>query len=288
MLDSHLSSAPQPNIVTSIGDRSASGVGMNYVDTYNEAQMAQYNNAYNYWLWQQQLAYNSPKAQVARLKEAGLNPNFNSIDGTGNAQSIPASSGSLRSNIQQNRLNSIASAVNTATGLAQAISKGVNAYKTFVTTPANAANQYRKLLTALLDGRITGQELSNNIRQLTYQKEGILSGMAFGGMFDQNQRIQNSIWYRGALAGSYGKEKQNEIFDKQIELLSIKRDLAKYDLDHIQPAQLAILESKLPQIAAQINYLLAGTGLRVKEGAWKNAKEGVRLLSDLIDAIIPF
>ena len=43
---------------------------------YNKGQMelAKYQNEFNYKMWQQQNAYNSPAAQMARYQEAGLNP----------------------------------------------------------------------------------------------------------------------------------------------------------------------------------------------------------------------
>lgn len=60
--------------------------GANYDN--NRAIDAQ--NAYNYALWQEQMAYNTPANQVARLREAGLNPNlFYSQGNPGNATSAP-------------------------------------------------------------------------------------------------------------------------------------------------------------------------------------------------------
>lgn len=51
---------------------------------YNE------QNAWNYEMWQKQNEYNSPEAQVQRMRDAGLNPLYFGLDGTGNAASIQA------------------------------------------------------------------------------------------------------------------------------------------------------------------------------------------------------
>lgn len=38
-----------------------------------KSRVAQYQNEYNYWMWQQENKYNSPASQVQRYKDAGLN-----------------------------------------------------------------------------------------------------------------------------------------------------------------------------------------------------------------------
>ena len=42
---------------------------------YNQ-KLANYQNDYNYWMWQQQNQYNSPKSQMDRFTEAGLSKNL--------------------------------------------------------------------------------------------------------------------------------------------------------------------------------------------------------------------
>lgn len=51
---------------------------------YNE------QNAWNYEMWNKQNEYNTPEAQVQRLRDAGLNPMFYGLDGTGNAGDLTA------------------------------------------------------------------------------------------------------------------------------------------------------------------------------------------------------
>lgn len=59
----------------------------------NQAQMelAKYQNDYNLQMWNKQNEYNTPAAQVARMKEAGLNPALMYSQGnTGNASPAPS------------------------------------------------------------------------------------------------------------------------------------------------------------------------------------------------------
>ena len=39
-------------------------------------QLSQYSQDYNYWMWNQENQYNTPKSQMGRYREAGLNPNL--------------------------------------------------------------------------------------------------------------------------------------------------------------------------------------------------------------------
>lgn len=54
---------------------------------WNEA-MAEKQNAWNYDMWLEATEYDSPEAQVKRLREAGLNPLYYGLDGNG-SQSSP-------------------------------------------------------------------------------------------------------------------------------------------------------------------------------------------------------
>lgn len=49
-------------------------------------------NAWNLDMWNKQNEYNSPAEQAKRLREAGLNPVFAGLDGTGNAAQLQSSS----------------------------------------------------------------------------------------------------------------------------------------------------------------------------------------------------
>jgi hypothetical protein len=57
-----------------------------------EAQLAQYQNDYNYWMWQKENEYNTPASQVQRYADAGLSTNLMYDQGTpGNSDSVKPS-----------------------------------------------------------------------------------------------------------------------------------------------------------------------------------------------------
>lgn len=274
-----------PDIITSGAERRARGIGAAYVDEYNQMLTNQYNNAYNYWLWQQQMNYESPKAQMERYLEAGLNPHYQTVS-SGNPGSIPSSRAEVRGNIRQNQLNAISNGVSIATSIASLVSRGIGAIKDFASLPASVG-KYRRLLTAVLSNKATGGELSNAIKALTKDSTSYIMGN-YQTDGSSTPNLPDSLWYKSRFAGYQSTLLRNAIFEKQEDLLRVKTALARYDLNNLKPMQLETMRARLPMLAAQINYILSGTGLRIKENAWKDVKEGWKMLTDIVDAIIPF
>lgn len=268
-----------PDLITSGDERRAKGIGLLYVDDYNANLQNQYNNAYNYWLWQKQMEYNSPKAQVDRLVAAGLNPNFNSIEGTGNATSIPAAEGRLPGKIAQNAFSRVGTALSAASTVASLVSSGVSSLSKFAGIPAGI-RAYRKILRGISEGKLERNSLDNALKELNLEGLGVLMGNKVDPDDSRAPHLEGSIWYRGHLANTSLRELQGDILEKQKELLDIREQLMRYDLNVLSPA-------KLGEITARINYLIQGTGLRIKEMNWKDAKETRQFLVDIIDAIIP-
>ena len=65
-------------------------IGGALLQNRSNKKLAQYTFNKNVEMWKMQNAYNSPKQQMARFKEAGLNPNLMYGKGTvGNAQTMP-------------------------------------------------------------------------------------------------------------------------------------------------------------------------------------------------------
>ncbi len=205
-----VSQAPQLDIITNVPSSYEREVSLPYVDAYNQAAMAKYNNEYNYWLWKQQMEYNSPANQVARLKEAGLNPNFNSIDGAGNASSIPASSGSISPSVGRNVAQRTQNIISTASTILSAFSTGLNAVSVLSDTPPLAKlPEYRNTLFQIGKQTLKGKELENYNRLVdsivqTYMSGGSITGdgvpdktsfavthpLTGGVTFDPNKMIQ--------------------------------------------------------------------------------------------------
>ena len=251
-----------PNYAFGIGDAYRQGISPFAVDDYNQAVQNQYNNAYNYWLWQKQAEYNSPKAQVARLKEAGLNPNFNSIDGTGNLGSMPTSSGSMPGKIQSNRLNAIGTAVQLASGIAGSIAKGVQSLKAFASTPASIA-AYRKLLYGMIGEQFRGTVLDNILRDYKGQQLGIFTGLGSpnGGVSDN---VKDSLWYRSLDLG-------NQIAEKKLKYQEFLNDIKEWEKDKYNP-------QKLDNLKATWQNIVAGTALRDINLDWYNANQAVGIV----------
>lgn len=259
---------PQPSVITSRKDRLAAGVGhpadTPYVDAYNQAAMAQYNNAYNYWLWQQQAEYNSPSNQVARLKAAGLNPNFNSIDGTGNLGSMPTSSASMSPSIGSNRARmrqaNTQAILGSVNATLNAIGEGVGTLsKLSDLPPLESLGTYRKLLLNSAYNKQYGQELDNLNKLITALFQGELAGLDTSGVkgigYPMGVIVDDKSPDHMSYDPEYGPKLQ--ILKQQLANLGIDydiknlvKDCKQYYRDHIQPNEKAVLEGKVGMASA--------------------------------------
>lgn len=149
------SGAPQLDIVTNPRERRNLGIGGYYVDTYNDAQMAKFNNEYNYWLWQQQADYNTPAAQMQRAKDAGLNPNVVAGNvSSGNLSNLPESNGKLSGNIFSNQMQMANLALNSFNSLIKAVGEGIQATSSISGIPDDIQG-YRHALTEIQQSNAT-------------------------------------------------------------------------------------------------------------------------------------
>lgn len=174
------STAPQLNIPTTSAQRRELGVESAYVDDYIQQLTAQYNNEYNAWLTNQQLEYNSPANQVKRLQEAGLNPNFNSIDGTGNLNSITASNAKLNSNVQSNKIQQTQTALQAVNNFLGIISDGVKKYSD-ITGGTMDLGAYKDLTKNILREQYKGQGYKNTISAIDMVFDAYMKGGANNG-----------------------------------------------------------------------------------------------------------
>lgn len=165
-----ISSAPQANIALNSQDRREAGVSSSYADDYNSLQMAKYNNEFNYWAWQQQADYNSPVNQVARLKEAGLNPNFNSIEGTGNVSALAGSTAKASGQIGANQ--------------ARQFQNGLQLFNSVVDTAAEALSSVDKISKLPVDIGEARQFVTRTLRATTQGTEMKAMQSMIGAYFD--------------------------------------------------------------------------------------------------------
>lgn len=150
------------------------GFGKDFTDNYINSQMAQYNNAYNYWLWQQQALYNSPAEQVKRLKEAGLNPNYNAIEGAGNLKDTPSSKADIHSSAGASGRENMALTLNYANSILEAVKKGIEMTSEIAALPSDI-RLYRKHITQQMEDKTKAGQLNNWLKQIEGAAEGYYS-----------------------------------------------------------------------------------------------------------------
>lgn len=255
-MESNLSSAPQLDIIQSKQDRRAAGIShFEYVDAANQARMAQYNNEYNYWLWLQQAKYNSPAEQRKRLEEAGLNPNFQSVE-SGNLSSIPTSSGSITPSVGRNRAAMVANDIQAFNAVIKSIGEGIGAVSTISGIPADIKD-YRKLLNTVLWNKadIGGLDVTLKTIEKIFgakTKLGIDLGETLG-----------VIGHDGSIIPTLPNWKDSPM----VQNLNLKNEdldwlvkLRQYDFEKMKPEELKLLKERADLIAEQAG--LTGEQLR--------------------------
>lgn len=256
-------------------------------DAQNQLNIAAYNNAYNYWLWQQQTEYNSPANQMARLKAAGLNPNYNSIDGTGNISNIPSSNASLKSNFlgayqagissKQLALSQAQGAVAMVNDLIGGVSKGLSS---FVNTPSNI-RAYRKSLSDAAHWTAQSKASKASVDNLISTVIGMLgSGRGSGpdsSLFGDHPE-SNPIFQ--AFLGDYqgrSQRGQSAMFDTQIKELI--KEWKQYEKDNIWDLHKEKLNN-------QIHNLLTTGELLGHQNDWYDIQSGAGVGNTILNALL--
>lgn len=244
---SNLSGTPPPelNLVQSKKERKARGVDFDYMDSYNQGEMVRYNNEYNYWLWQQQAAYNSPAQQRARLEAAGLNPNYNSVD-SGNLGSIPSSSGSLTPSIGKNRALRQQMYVDSFNALVKSIGEGVSSVSKISGIPDDIPT-YRRLLNQYLGHNVQSAEYNKILRSIeavwkSKTELGIDVPLLIPG-YGENGDIwmQNADWKNSPLFQNLGLKNED---------LNWLVKLRQFDFNNTKPEELKVIQERARQIGA--------------------------------------
>lgn len=91
-MDPTIIAAAANGVLNTVGDIASAGLNWYSAQEQRKWSEKMYNkeNAWNEEMWQKQNEYNTPAAQVQRLRDAGLNPMFYGLDGTGNAGALTA------------------------------------------------------------------------------------------------------------------------------------------------------------------------------------------------------
>lgn len=246
------SSPPQLSQIYSAKERRSAGVGMNYVDMYNDSQLAQYNNEYNYWLWQQQADYNSPVNQVARAKEAGLNPNVVAGNvSSGNLQSTPESKANYRSNIMGNKMQVFNAGINAFNSMLNAVKDGVSAVSQISGIPDDIST-YRHLLTRNLQLGTDNKALQKILSTLEANQRayGLFSPEYYDTLTPDNPLYDYLVDPKQSGIYDGYTLSQQRLRNQSMRLLN---QLRSYDFENIKPAQLDKINAEIDKIGKAAN-----------------------------------
>ena len=297
-MDSNLSSAPSaPNLILSKKERQSTfnknypgkGIGSDYVDTYNQSLLGQYNNEYNYWLWQQQMEYNSPINQVARLKEAGLNPNYNSIDGTGNASSIPSSSMSISGNAGSNSNARVANNIKMMQAITQGVSSIVDNVQKGVSTlsayselpPIESMKQYKQIISDLQrnKGEQSTQILLSSVFDNIMKSYYTGSDLTFQGAIPYSSRLLGDV-----NSSPYAQSIQSKINlqEAQKALAVITANVKEFQLGNVEPAKLANIQKQFEILGFSASQAKAVSEMATNESTFWIFDKILSVLSQVI------
>lgn len=214
-------------------------------------RMFNQQNVWNQEQWMRQTEYNSPVNQVQRLRDAGLNPLFYGLDGTGNASELTAAQplGYERATVG-NQANPFAVGLQSGTDLAMKVAQIGN-------VRANTAKTSNENLTETVrreqmqtDIEKTKQELNNLLaseRLTDAQREQILANLSW--LDRMNEAIIGEKQANAALTDAQ-KHRIEELLEgeKLLQSRSAQDFLKRWQL--IQP---------------QINLMAKQTGLLAKD-----------------------
>lgn len=195
-------------------------------------------------------AYNSPLAQVARLKQAGINPNvaFGSGSPANTTETATNQSGIRSAQVPSVSGSALGdSAIRGASGLIQSSMAGVQA-----------------------------QQLQQDIALKKAQAINVLSESRLTASKEIRQKIENS--FLDSLFTADIAEKQartNQLIDS-LETAALARLSSTYDLYHLKPAQKAQVEAAITQYYANVRSINQQT-------AYFDSVKSVRQRNEIID-----
>lgn len=272
-----ISEQPSLNVITSKQDRRSAGVGIPYADAYNQSQMAKYNNEYNYWLWQQQQEYNSPANQRKRLEEAGLNPNYQSIE-SGNIGSIPTSSGNMSPSISTGIRNDVQNRIGIANQVINSLAQGIRSTSELSGIPSDIPT-YRKLLSFLAHGKVTQQELDNALKLIDRNFNAYTKlGVDVGGYFPTNFEYEGGQVFEPMNIPGSPLGRQADLRNESMVLLNALRE---FDLEHIRPEDEKLIKARVREVSAQ-------AGITEKQLQWFDALKGSQIAIGILSLLKRF
>lgn len=261
---------------------------------YNKGQMelAKYQADRNYQLWQENNAYNSPTAQMTRLKSAGLNPNliYDNGKGASGLSSSPAESYNIPSQQVLDYGNMFGNA--TASFL-----QGLQAFANIQKTNAETENLYQTLSNLHED---------NNLKKLTAIGIGYSNAKTKeeadiwrDKLFAELSVLDStSINLRSSAELSDSRRfTENALRDYRKSYLKTQIDNSLYELKVMNPAKVREIRSRILNINADTNSknleniitkTLINEGVNLRGGAAERyINQIVNSLSELTDEDLP-
>lgn len=199
-------------------------------------------NAWNYEMWLKQNEYNSPEAQVDRLRAAGLNPLYYGLDGSSAGEVTAAQPLAYERASVDNLANPVASGLSAAAQIAQISNLQAQTAKTGQETLTEVQKR-EQIQAEILNTR---QEFNNLLAQEGLdkaRKEEIERGL------DWLDRLNQSVLDMRESETKLNNSTRNRI-DKLLEGEQL-----------IQAATLADFEKRWSKIEAEIKKISAETGL---------------------------
>lgn len=261
---------------------------------YNKGQMelAKYQADRNYQLWQENNAYNSPTAQMTRLKSAGLNPNLIYDNGRGatGLSSSPAES----YNIPAQQVVDYGHMFGNATA---SFIQGLQAFANIQKTNAETENLYQSL---------SNLQEDNNLKKLT----AIGIGYSNAKTKEEANVWRDKLFAELAVADSTSvnlrsnaelndsrRFTENALKDYRKSYLKTQIDKNLYELNVTNPEKIREIRSRILNISADtsaknlenvITKTLINEGVNLRGGAAERyINQIVNSLSELTDENLP-
>lgn len=256
------------------------GQGLNIAATQNMNKKTQAWNEKMYGIqrtdalsdWAMQNSYNHPSSQMARLREAGLNPNL--VYGTGsvvaNSQSQPRSAEAKAWNPEIPKVN---------------FPEMISAYQDFRLRQAQVDNlrvqndilleevQLKKL-------GVVSQTLKNNVGAFDFSQKKKLADYVVQAAEHNVRKVKNEADLLSARVNEIAvtlpmKKYQFDVYDKerfQLQLEKLMNDIRiQRNIEGMQPAQLDLLKQRLKNLKAEeIRTLLMGSLSKEQLGLMKD------------------
>lgn len=213
---------------------------------WNE-KMYNQQNAWNYEMWQKQNEYNTPAEQKQRLLDAGLNPLFYGLDGTGNAGALESAQplGYDRASVG-NQLNPVGAGINASMQAAMAMAQIEN-------LRANTAKQNNENIT-----ETTRRE--KMLADIDVAKQQLLNMQSQKDLTDaQRAQIEKALEWADRLNAAILHEKEASAALSEAQKHRIIELLEGEKL--IQSKTIVDFDKKWKKIEAEISRMAAETGL---------------------------